>query len=108
MSKLVTWTEVALARPGWVRLELELAARSDPDHRSGKRSAQRSAQLCNAIAALLDTVRSEMTTDTLTEVRAAMVWSTIVGFVCRNAHNREVSRAAIEQHITYVVRFALT
>ncbi|GAA5079534.1 TetR/AcrR family transcriptional regulator [Nocardia iowensis] len=112
IAMLVTWTEVAMARPGWVRLELELAAHgNDGDHRA----AQRSSQLRAAVVALLATVRSGTPAGTnaeegraMDEIRAMLVWSTLIGFVCRNAHNLDVSRAAIAEHIGYVVRFAVS
>jgi AcrR family transcriptional regulator len=107
VTTLATWTSILVTRPGWIRLELDLA---DLDPPSRAQSTQRLNQLRDALRELLahTTATAPHHPGTDLDITISFLLSVVVGMATQHTHNLGTPPTALRPHIELILRTART
>ncbi|WP_067470557.1 TetR/AcrR family transcriptional regulator [Nocardia amamiensis] len=105
VATLATWASILVRRPGWIRLELDLA---DLDPASRTQTNQRLNHLRDTIRDMLATATATAPPDSSVDldVTISFLLSVLVGMATQHTHNLGMPQTAIRPHIALVLRTA--
>ncbi|MGY5309168.1 TetR/AcrR family transcriptional regulator [Nocardia gipuzkoensis] len=102
ITTLARWASILVRRPGWIRLEFDLA---DLDRSSRVQASQRLNQLRHTVRDMLAAVAAPDSSIDL-DVTISFLLSVVVGMATQNTRNLGVPQTAIRPHIELVLRTA--
>ncbi|MBF6339776.1 TetR/AcrR family transcriptional regulator [Nocardia abscessus] len=103
LATLARWASILVRRPGWIRLELDLA---DLDPSSRAQANQRLHHLRDTVRDMLATATAPPDSRVDLDVTISFLLSVLVGMATQHTHNPGMPQTAIRPHIALILRTA--